>query len=225
MPSQFRVPDPRSRHSGQNLEQIREVSVVLAGILLFAVFIHYRSGLRLLAFAGLAGASLMIAFSTRRISLTEAAGLQKPGRRVLFFSLPAATLGILLGIAVRNRFGEALLPDSAGTFILVAPLIGIMEELVFRGYMQGSLLPAGRIFSILSATLAHTLYKLVLIYFYPGPLQFDLLFLALWTFAGGLAFGLLRDLSRNSIPPVLAHALFDIVLYGGLNAAPAWVWT
>ncbi len=57
------------------------------------------------------------------------------------------------------------------------------------------------------------------------PLQFDLFFLVVWTLVGGLLFGLLREKSGSAFPPLIAHAMFDIVLYGGLATAPLWVWT
>ncbi|MCK5693629.1 MAG: CPBP family intramembrane metalloprotease, partial [Bacteroidales bacterium] len=54
---------------------------------------------------------------------------------------------------------------------------------------------------------------------------FDFFYLIFWTFLGGLLIGTLRELSGSTIPPVIAHAVFDIILYGGLAIAPVWVWS
>ena len=207
------------------MDRIRDVSVVVACILLFAVFIHDPWPGRILAVAGLAGAAIMIGYTIRLISIVRAFGLSKPDRRILIFTIPAALLGLALGIATRNSFDLTPLPAAVTGLALVAPVIGAMEELVFRGYIQGHLRPIGRIFCVVYASTVHTSYKLLVILTLSVPLQFDFFFLVLWTFLGGLAFGALREFSRSSIPPVIAHAVFDIVLYGGMSVAPVWVWS
>ena len=209
----------------QNLRRIRDASGVLAGILLFAIFIHDPWPLRFLSFCGLAGAAILIAFSIRHTPVLHAFGILKPDRRIFLYAIPAILLGLLLGILTRHKFDLSPWPATIGSLALVAPSIGALEELVFRGYIQGQLLPAGRIFSLLYTTMAHTGYKLLVILTLSAPLQFDLFFLVLWTFLGGLAFSILRDLARSSIPPVIAHAIFDIMLYGGMSVAPVWVWS
>lgn len=130
-----------------------------------------------------------------------------------------------MGVATRLSYDLSLFPRGFTMLALVAPLIGAVEEIVFRGYIQGTLEEIGRYFSVLYATSAHTCYKLLVILTLSGPLQFDLFFLVLWTFLGGLLFGLLRMISKSSIPPIIAHGVFDIILYGGMATTPLWVWT
>jgi membrane protease YdiL (CAAX protease family) len=197
----------------------------VAGILLFALFIHHPGPLRVLAFVGLAGAGIWIGASIRHIPLLQAFGISRPSRKMFLFLIPATVLGIILGMATRHKYGLSSLPAAFGMMALVTPWIGAVEELIFRGYIQGTLLPVGRVFSILAASISHTCYKLLVIFSLSSVLQFDLFFLVLWTLIGGTAFGVLRDLSRSSIPPLTAHALFDVVLYGGMWIAPVWVWS
>ena len=178
-----------------------------------------------MAVVGLLFAAGWIGFSSRDQSLLHALGLTRPGRRTMYWTILALFLGALLAILTRNRFGIPLLPRKIGIMVLVAPCIGAMEELVFRGYIQGSLRPSGRALSILATALAHTGYKLLVILALPGPGQFDPLFLGTWTFLGGTAFGITRDFSDSAIPPLTAHVIFDILLYGGFSVAPAWVWS
>lgn len=139
--------------------------------------------------------------------------------------LPAIALGTILGILTRNRFELTLIPEGFTGVAFVAPLVGTMEELVFRGYLQGQLRPIGKVFSIICASAFHTSYKLLVILSLVIPLQFDFFFLIFWTFVGGMLFGILRELSNSTLPPVIAHAVFDVILYGGLATAPVWVWS
>lgn len=204
---------------------IRDVFIAFAAILIFAGFIHHRFPLRLIAFAGLAGTAAMIGLASRNKSLLKSFGLSAWNRKVLLYVLPGMALGLVLGILTRNRFELPLLPEGYTGVALVAPLIGAFEELVFRGYFQGQLRSGGKFFSIAFASAFHTCYKLLLILTLAVPLQFDFFFLIFWTYVGGMLFGTLRELSGNTIPPAIAHAVFDVILYGGLATSPAWVWT
>ena len=204
---------------------IRNVLLSFTGILLFAGFIHHPMPLLLLAIGGLAGAAAVIVFSTRHMLILEAFGIRQLNRKILLYILPAIVLGLVLGMLTRQRFELTLIPAGLTGIAIVAPLIGAMEELVFRGYFQGQLRPIGKIFSILTTSAFHTSYKLLVILTLAIPLQFDFFYLIFWTFLGGLLIGTLRELSGSTIPPVIAHAVFDIILYGGLAIAPVWVWS
>lgn len=195
------------------------------GILLFALFIHDPWPKKLISFIALAMSALIIGISTKNDSLLHAFGLVPVSRRILIFTIPALLLGMGFAWLTRSTFDLSPLPQSVSRFALIAPLIGATEELIFRGYIQGQLRSIGRIFSIVYGSAVHTCYKLLVILSLSLPLQFDLFFLVIWTFIGGVTFGILRDWSRSSIPPVIAHAIFDIVLYGGYAVAPVWVWS
>jgi membrane protease YdiL (CAAX protease family) len=208
----------------QQPKRIRDVSLAVLSILIFASAIHKSFPVKLIALLGLTGTALIIAFSTRKQGALELFGLDRIRKKTLFYVLPAVGLGILLGILSRNSFDISLFPARITGVALVAPMVGAVEELIFRGYIQGHLRPIGKVFSIIYASAVHTCYKLLVILSLSIPLQFDFFYLVLWTFLGGLLFGSLKELSRSSLPPVIAHAVFDVVLYGGLATFPAWVW-
>ena len=193
--------------------------------MLFAGFVHQAFPKVLLAIGGLAGAGVIIAYSIRKIPVLKAFGLDRFNRKIVFFSLPAVALGVVLGFLTRNSFDVSLFPVRITIIALIAPLVGVVEELIFRGYIQGHVRPIGRAFSVVYASTVHTSYKLLVILTLSVPLQFDFFFLVFWTFVGGLLFGTLRELSGSTIPPAIAHAVFDVVLYGGLATIPVWVWT
>ena len=195
------------------------------GILLFALFIHTPWPRRLISFTALTGTALMLAYSIRNDSTLRAFGLTPLSRRILFYFIPSLLLGGGFAWLTRSTFDLSPLPQSVSRFAIIAPIIGATEELIFRGYIQGHLRPIGRIFSIVYSSAVHTCYKLLVILSLSVPLQFDLFFLVIWTFIGGVTFGILREGARSVIPPVIAHAIFDIVLYGGYAMAPVWVWS
>ena len=205
--------------------RIWDTNVSVLGILLFAGFIHQAFPKVLLAIGGLAGAGVMIAYSIRKLSVLKAFGLDRFHRNVVLYSLPAVALGVILGVLTRNSFDVSLFPVRITMVALIAPMVGAVEELIFRGYIQGHLRPIGRAFSVVYASTVHTSYKLLVILTLAHPLQFDFFFLVFWTFVGGLLFGTLRELSGSTLPPAIAHAVFDVVLYGGLATVPVWVWT
>ena len=209
----------------QHPGRIRDVLLSFTGILLFAGFIHHPFPLQLLAIGGLACTAVVIGFSIRHMTILEAFGLNRLNRKVLLYVLPAIVLGLVLGILTRSRFELTLIPAGFTGVAIVAPLVGSSEELVFRGYIQGHMRPVGKVFSILTASALHTSYKLLVILSLAIPLQFDFFYLIFWTFVGGLLIGTLRELSGSTLPPMIAHAVFDIVLYGGLASAPVWVWS
>jgi membrane protease YdiL (CAAX protease family) len=207
------------------IRQLGFASLALAGLLVFALFIHHPWPSKILALSGLLGTAILVASTLRQTSPMIVLGLGKPGRGVYVYSLAALILGLALGIITRLHFKLTLLPATLTLVALIAPLTGAMEELVFRGYLQGMLIPQNRFVALIYAALAHTVYKVLVIYSLGRPLEFDFLFLAQWTLLGGLAFGGLRLFSRSLIPPLIAHAVFDILVYGGSLTFPFWVWS
>jgi membrane protease YdiL (CAAX protease family) len=222
------MPGPKNSSTSrirQDPGRIRAVLLAFTGILIFAGFTHHSFPLLLLAIGGLTGTAMVIGYSIRHMTLREAFGIKTLNRKTLLYFLPALVLGLIMGMLTRERFELTFLPSGFTGIAFVAPLIGATEELIFRGYFQGQLRHIGSGFSILTASALHTSYKLLVILSLATPLQFDFFYLIFWTFVGGLLIGILREISGSTVPPVIAHAAFDIVLYGGLASAPVWVWS
>ena len=131
---------------------------------------------------------------------------------------------MFLAVFYRWHLGISLFPGSLHFFVLVAALIGILEELVFRGFIQEYTKSLNAPFSIFFSTFSHTGYKCCLFLSPVATGNIDIGFLALWTFIAGLLFGTLKHFSKNIIPPLIAHALFDILVYAEFISAPWWVW-
>jgi membrane protease YdiL (CAAX protease family) len=145
--------------------------------------------------------------------------------KVLIISLGGCVVGAGLGAYYRFSFRMTLLPGPAlQPFALAACGIGAVEELVYRGWMQGRLRVLGRPAAVLIAAAAHTAYKTALFALPPSPVSVDFLSLVVFTFTVGALFGLSRELSRSVYPAVAAHVAFDLIVYGAAVQAPWWVW-
>jgi membrane protease YdiL (CAAX protease family) len=140
------------------------------------------------------------------------------------FLITGIAVGGILGIGYRYFYFPTLIPVSLTAFAIISPMIGITEELLFRGYLQGRIREKNRLLAIVIGALGHTAYKFVVLKSLPDPAGIDFPFLITWTMIGGLIFGILRDLSDSVLPPSLAHGCFDVIVYGGFVSAPIWVW-
>jgi membrane protease YdiL (CAAX protease family) len=236
--------EPRGMSSGRT-RPLLEALLAAAGMVLFALFVHSGVPWRLVSDLGLAATALAMVLSLRRertlacperVEWGGLLGLVPFGRRAALLGVLGAALGIGLGLLFRWQFGLHWFPGALGPFAPVAAAIGGVEELLYRGYLQGRLNRVNVVLGVIGAAAAHTAYKTAL-FLLPalslsnGPAlslsnapAVDLIALAFWTFLGGLLFGALRQTARNVTPPLAAHAAFDLVVYGELARAPWWVW-
>lgn len=202
---------------------LREVLLVSFFILLFALLISQADPVKWIAFLPLTCAGLIIG---RHFSQTR---LLRPGLfRFDYNKLLYAAIGILMGIAgamyYRGMYAMPLLPADYRSFVLLAVCIGIMEELVFRGYFYGRLQHLHPAIAISGAALIHAAYKAAL---FLSPVTAGItpiwLFFS-WSAGAFLLIGLLRYLSNSIWPPILVHAVFDLLVYAENAEAPVWVW-
>ena len=214
------------QNPGSRSNAVIAAVLVIGGMCIFGSFIHADRWHRLISFAGLALAAGVVSYSVRDIrSLLVVFGLSRFNRMVIYFSLAGIFFGMLLGLVYNFIKADSLFPITLTRFAILAPLIGITEELVFRGYVQGKAAAAGSLASVLIASAGHTLYKYLVIRTVEIDLGTYFPSLVLFTFLAGLVFGLMRETSRSILPPALAHALFDILVYGGESMAPVWIWS
>lgn len=216
------VPPKRilSKHTG-----LLEAILAIAGICVFAVFIHRDSWVQIIAFAGLVFAGAVIARSVEYFSsLLSVSGIIPISKKIIPYVVGGLLLGILIGCLYNLTHKYPLFPGPLTKFAVIAPLIGITEELVFRGYVQTKSASAGALFSIVFASFGHTLYKYLVIRTFPLDLGLSLSKLIILTFVFGIVAGILRHCSKNVFAPAAGHAMFDIVVYGGAAAAPVWLW-
>lgn len=203
---------------------VLDALITVFGIFVFAFFIEAPFPVVLIAVAGLAISVLLL---LRQISsnheVNSIFGLRF-FRSTWIYSIIGIQLGVLVGMLYRWHLSATLIPGTLTFFALAAAAIGASEELFFRGYLQQMLSKVNSWLAIVLASAGHTIYKAI-IFLSPFALhKVDIWFLVIWTFAVGLVFGWVTKVSRSVLPAVLAHALFDIWVYGQLSQAPWWVW-
>lgn len=195
------------------------------GLMVFSFFIHFVFPVMVVSFAGLLISAFIIATNLRSLTdLKKIFGEFVSFKITLLYLIFGIATGIVLSILYRWHLNASIFPKSIHAFVIVAALIGSMEELVFRGFLQEYVKSINGPFSILFSTLAHTGYKCCLFLSPVITADTNVGFLALWTFGAGLLFGTLRHLSKSLLPSLTAHALFDILVYSEFASAPWWVW-
>lgn len=202
-----------------------EAGLVLSGICVFAWFIHSTSVQRVIALIALGAAAVVISLSVPGIrSLLHSLGLAEFSKKTVVYSLAGLSLGVLLALRCRSIFNVSLLPQTLTVAALVAPLIGVCEELLFRGYLQGKLSNINIYVAIIVSSFGHTLYKYLVLRSLPTAIGIDFLSLVVFTFIAGIVCGVSRVLSKSIIPACVTHGIFDALVYGGLSTWPVWVW-
>lgn len=202
-----------------------EVILCSIGLMVFSFFIHYNQPLKLISFAALVFSGFIIGMNMKsRTDILRITG-DRPSFRYLIFLLAAGTVSAFLFVILyRWHLGVSLIPSFLREFALIAALIGITEEIVFRGYVQGRLRDINSAVSILAGTLAHTGYKCCLFISPVVAGSVDIGFLALWTIIAGIIMGIINHFTRSLIPSLVAHGLFDILVYAEAVSPPWWVW-
>jgi membrane protease YdiL (CAAX protease family) len=210
---------------GQGKRILCEAILCTIALMVFSFFIHHEFPVMLFSFAALAAVSLIIGKNIRTsYDLRRYTGELSVLRIPFIFSLAGFLCGLFLSVLYRYHLDQNLLPDSFHGFGIIAGIIGVAEEMVFRGFIQGSVRQVNVPASVLLGTLSHTGYKCCLFLSPAIAGNIDIGYLAFWTFGAGIVLGVLRQISKSIIPCLVAHGLFDILVYAGFSAAPWWVW-
>lgn len=156
--------------------------------------------------------------------LVLAIGQFRDQRRAVFWSVASAVPGVLLAVYWRWAGGMPLLPSHGSAFVATAALIGIGEEIVFRGFVQGGLFPSRPLVAVIAAAILHASYKTALFLSPAAGEQVSTSMIFTVTILGGCFFGSLRVESGSVWPCVVVHAVFDVIAYADRTVPPSWVW-
>jgi membrane protease YdiL (CAAX protease family) len=193
-------------------------TIVCLAVGIFSFFIHHPFPLRLLSFAAIIYVAMVIA-KDRNIFETVI------GQRSIHLKSAWIVIGAVASyLTARELRNDADLPIhifKLTPFASVAVLIGAMEELLFRGWMLSQFKRSIWI-GVLITSIAHASYKALLFFSPYLAYSVDPLYLFVITCKAGLFLGLSRVLSGSIWPAIIAHALFDILIYGD-QSAPWWV--
>jgi membrane protease YdiL (CAAX protease family) len=198
------------------------VLIVAAGMIVFASFWHQGGAWSVAAAAGLLVAAVGVARTPSSVDRAPRA----PAATLLGVTALGIALGAGLATWHRQTLGLPAWPSAdVQAFVIVACLVGVMEELLFRGWMIGQTRALGWPAAVVFTAVAHGAYKTALFAWPAGmSISLELWWLMLVTTIAGLALGLLRVWSNSVAPAAAAHAAFDFVVYAGVATAPWWVW-
>ena len=203
---------------------MREAILASSAMCLFALFAQQPLPLFCVSLASLlVVAALLVRSFEREASVGAVFGCPPFTRRVGVSTAIGCVLGLLLGGCYRQAYGLPPFPFPLAWFVVPAVLIGAVEELIYRGYIQGQMGGSSWLAPVFAA-LSHTAYKCTLFVFPPDGIEIHLLLLASLTFVSGLLLGVLRQVSGSVLPALSAHVLFEVFAYGDRVQIPWWVW-
>jgi membrane protease YdiL (CAAX protease family) len=204
---------------------LAEASLCSFALMVFSLFIHSEFPLKLVSLSALVLGAYLLSRQLQTLPYLWSKTGESVTLMVSFlFSLTGIVTGILLAMLYRWHLGISFFPESIHWFVIIAALIGAIEELIFRGFLQEQVKSINGPFSVLFSTLSHTGYKCCLFLTPAAAAGIDISNLAFWTFLFGLLFGTIKHLSKSILPSLIAHALFDILVYAEFIKAPWWVW-
>jgi membrane protease YdiL (CAAX protease family) len=196
-----------------------------AGFAWFAYLIIYPFPLKTAALIPLSASAYIMSRNINWSLFSRKFLLQKfSPKRMIASNLIGLQMGIIGAMYYRGSFGMPVFPSAIRGFAMTAVCIGILEELLFRGFIQGRLLKLNPGFAILFAAFAHATYK---VFLFISPASQHLPSIALfyiWTIGASIVIGLLRYYSKSIVPAIIVHAIFDLLVYAENLQAPWWVW-
>lgn len=200
-------------------------SFALTGALwFFSLFISFDFPIKTIALFALAMAGFWIYAIHRDIAGSVFSFSLWRFKKSLNWILVALILSLILAIYSRIDDGLPAIPSKIGRFVVVAVLIGFVEEVVFRGFVQGGAQQWHQTGAIVLASVSHAGYKALLFVFPLQHLNNNSLELFGYTFVAGLVLGYSRYITGSLWTAILAHCFFDFWLYMEQSSAPWWVW-
>ncbi len=204
---------------------LAEAVVCSLCLMIFSFFIQYDFPNRIIAFLALLVAAFIISKNIKSVNdLKKIFGEKITIRKLVLLLILGIIFGFVLAIPYRNYHHWSLLPKSFSYFTIVAALIGCMEELVFRGFLQEFVKEINGWLSILFSTISHTGYKFFLFLAPVITENTDLQILFFWTLGVGFLFGVTRHYAKSIWLPLAVHVVFDVLSYAEYVHSPWWVW-
>jgi membrane protease YdiL (CAAX protease family) len=195
-----------------------KVTIVCLAMAIFSFFIHHPFPFRLLSFTAIIAVAMVIA---KDRNIFETVIPQRSVHLKSAWMVIGAVASYITAREFRNDADLPILISRLTSFASVAVLIGTLEELLFRGWMLSQFKRSIWI-GVLVTSIAHASYKALLFSSPHMTYSIDALYLFVLTFRAGLFLGLSRVVSGSIWPAIIAHALFDILIYGD-QSAPWWV--
>lgn len=206
-------------------KRVPSLSLALTGALwFFSLLIHFDFPIKIIALFALFMASFWMNSIHRNFPESVFSPSLWHFRKSFNWILIATILSLVFSIYSRMDDGLPAIPSKIGNFVIFAVLIGFVEEVVFRGFVQGGAKQWNPKGAIILASVSHAGYKALLFVFPLEHLNNSPLELFGYTFLAGLFLGYSRYITGSLWPAILAHSVFDFWLYMEQSSAPWWVW-
>ncbi|QEC66131.1 CPBP family intramembrane metalloprotease [Panacibacter ginsenosidivorans] len=221
----IKLPDTMIVAQQRNTTALASSILCSAACIIFAWFIHAPFPVNIIAYISLGLAAFIM--SLQLLPLTTMLSQfyhHLVSSKMILFNMLGLQMGIAAALYYRHTYGMFLFPATINSFAMVAICIAVVEEVVFRGFIQGKLQKVNAGFSVVFASLSHAAYKatLFLTPFLAQKINISSLFLtSLLLF---LVLGLLKQYSKSIVPCIIAHVVFDVIVYAEMTTAPWWVW-
>jgi len=190
----------------------------------FSLFIHSDFPQKTIALIALVMAGFWMNYIHRDLSESVFSPslwrFKKPFKWIFIMAI----LSLILSIYSRVEDGLPAIPSKMGEFVIIAVLIGFVEEVVFRGFVQGEAEQWNQKGAIVLASVSHAGYKALLFVFPLQHINNSSLELFGYTCLAGLILGYSRYITGSLWPAIMAHCFFDFWLYMEQSTAPWWVW-
>ncbi|GAA4280055.1 CPBP family intramembrane glutamic endopeptidase [Gaetbulibacter aestuarii] len=209
----------------ENAKRITFKSLALTGALwLFSLLINFDFPIKIIALIALVMSGFWVHSIYKDISESLLSAFLWRFKKLFNWIFIAVIFSFLLAIYSRIEDGLPAIPSKIGAFVILAVLIGFIEEVVFRGFVQGAAQQWHQRGAIVLASVSHAGYKAMLFVFPLQHLNNSAVELFGYTFLAGLILGYSRYVTGSLWPAIIAHCLFDFWLYIEQPFAPWWVW-
>ena len=195
------------KFTNEKVSVLLETAILVAGIAVFALFIQKDGYLMAVAFGGLLLASGIIAtIIVKTDSSLELLGMDRFNKKILWYGIAAVLIGTIPAFCGRYVYDLTDFPQSLTIIALISPLIGITEEIIFRGYMQGRLRVIGVVGCVSIPAAAHSVYKFLVLLSVNDLVEVNYPYLILLTFGFGVIVGLMRAGSGSLVACIVRRA-------------------
>lgn len=199
--------------------------LLLSGLIVaFSWFIHDPWPMRVFSFFALLGISWLV---SDHILLLKNLGHQLKhdflSSKMVIFNLIGLQLGIAIALYFRYSSQMNLLPQSSHWFLMTGVAIAVTEECLFRGIVQSTAEKIQYNTAPLAAAFIHSAYK-VAIFIPLANSNPNINSLFIGSFVAFVGLGYLKQFAGSIVPPIIAHVVFDVLVYAEYTHAPWWVW-
>lgn len=205
--------------------ETRDVVLISLSLVTFSLTVHLPFPFVLIAFVALVSVAWIV---TMHQDILDRIGKEFQrdftSGQMLLFNLIGLEFGILVAFYYRYSYSLSLFPHSVNWFFIAAIMIAVLEEVLFRGFLQSMVETKNHKSAAFAAAFVHAAYKSAIFLPLSDVHGANIPSLFFWSFIAFAGLGFLKQFSKSIAPPIIAHVIFDVIVYAEFAQAPWWVW-